>query len=184
MKPRINDLLLFPLFKEMHPRDLSSVIDLLEVKTLNAGEVLFEEGSPGDRMYFLFKGRVQIDRETTGGKREVLAVLDPPSLLGEMAVVDRLPRSARAIGLKPSILWSLTEPALSRLAVENGLAAYQIIRWLAKTISERLRKTNDRLLEIYAKPFKTITEMKQRIKEIQPEIIQEGWERKPDEEKG
>jgi CRP-like cAMP-binding protein len=171
MRPEIDDLISFELFKDLRSDELVEVARNLEEKHLSPGEVLFEEGEEGEEMYFLFKGRIQIDRVSTRGRREVLATLDAPSVLGEMALLDHQPRSARGVAVKPSIVWKLGEKDLLKLAETKGLAAYKIMRLLAVKLSERLRTTNNRLIEIYAKPFQSIAELKERLKEINPEII-------------
>jgi CRP/FNR family transcriptional regulator len=171
MRPEIDDLISFELFKDLRSDELVEVARNLEQIDLSPGEVLFQEGDEGEEMYFLFKGRVQIDRGSSRGRREVLATIDSPSVIGEMALLDHKPRSARVVAVKPSIVWKMGEKDLLRLAEAKGLASYKIMRLLAMMLSERLRATNDRLIEIYAKPFQSIVELKERLKEINPEII-------------
>lgn len=176
MKPQIDALLRFEMFKEFRPDELAAVAGSLRVVDLQPGEVLFEAGDPGNSMFFLHMGRVQVDRPTTPGNAEVLAELDPPTVLGEMAVLDRMPRSARIVAMRPSVLWEMEETRLVALAQEGNPAAYKIMRWLARSLSDRLRRTNDKLIEIYAKPFKSIMELKERLREVDPGLVTVAFE--------
>ncbi len=65
-------------------------------RDFKAGSVLFEEGQPGDYMYVVQSGEVEIRRQV-GETQRVLAVLVPGDFLGEMAILNARPRSATAV---------------------------------------------------------------------------------------
>jgi CRP-like cAMP-binding protein len=65
-------------------------------RDFKAGSVLFEEGQPGDFMYVVQSGEVEIRRQV-GETERVLAVLTPGDFLGEMAILNSRPRSASAV---------------------------------------------------------------------------------------
>ena len=65
-------------------------------RDFKAGAVLFEEGQPGDFMYVVQSGEVEIRRQV-GETERVLAVLTPGDFLGEMAILNSRPRSASAV---------------------------------------------------------------------------------------
>ena len=65
-------------------------------RDFKAGEVLFEEGQPGDFMYVVQSGEIEI-RRTVGEGERVLAVLPAGEFFGEMAILNGRPRSATAI---------------------------------------------------------------------------------------
>jgi len=65
-------------------------------RDFKAGSVLFEEGQPGDYMYVVQSGQVEIRRQV-GETERVLAVLVPGDFLGEMAILNARPRSATAV---------------------------------------------------------------------------------------
>ncbi|MDQ3368326.1 MAG: Crp/Fnr family transcriptional regulator [Myxococcota bacterium] len=74
------------------------MIDALErfARDFPAGTVLFEEGQPGDYMYVVQSGEIEIRRQV-GATERVLAVLPPGEFLGEMAILNGRPRSATAV---------------------------------------------------------------------------------------
>ena len=76
---------------------------LLLRKTLPAGEYLFHEGDPPSSAYLIEEGAIEI-RSGSARNAIVLARLGPGDLLGEMAVMDQLPRTASAVAMRDSVL--------------------------------------------------------------------------------
>ena len=72
--------------------------DALErfARDFEPGTVLFEEGQPGDYMYVVQSGEVEIRRQV-GETERVLAILPPGEFFGEMAILNGRPRSATAV---------------------------------------------------------------------------------------
>lgn len=64
-----------------------------QIRAYKAGEILFEEGSTGRELFILQEGRVGVYKDTPDGKVE-LAVIEKGGIIGEMALLDNLPRSA------------------------------------------------------------------------------------------
>ena len=95
-----------------------------------AGTVLFREGEAGDAMYVIQSGSVEI-RRTIGEQERVLAVLPAGEFLGEMALLNKRPRSATAVVREPSrllVIEGRTFEAMLRSRVE---IAVRMIRTLA-----------------------------------------------------
>lgn len=107
------------------------------VKPCPRGTVLFEEGQPGDRMYVIQSGRVQIVKRI-GEQRFPLASLGPGDSFGEMSLLDGLPRSADAVVSEDSKLLVVERETFDQLVRENGEVAVRLMRKL----SERLREAN------------------------------------------
>jgi len=175
MRPDIDALVRFEMFSDFRPNELASVARRLDVINLDPGEELFREDEPGDAMFLLQGGKIQIDHASAPGQRETLAEIEPPAVIGEMAILEHKPRSARAGAMRPSLLWRMREESLAELATSGDAAAYKMMRWIARELSDRVRKTNDKLLEIYTKPFKSIMDLKARLKELQPGVVSVGF---------
>ena len=114
-----------------------------------AGAVLFREGEPGDAMYVIQTGSVEI-RRTIGEQERVLAVLPAGEFLGEMALLHHRPRSATAVVREPSrllVIESRTFEAMLRGRVE---IAVRMIR----TLAARLERANQ-LVELLLLPNHT-----------------------------
>jgi len=101
---------------------------------LAEGEWLFHEGDEGDTAFVIENGLLEICRETDGG-RERVAQLGPGEMIGEMTLIDKLPRSASAFARLPTRLRVLTRSHLD----EKLADADPLLRVLLKMILKRYR---------------------------------------------
>jgi CRP-like cAMP-binding protein len=104
------------------------------------GETIIQEGAPGDELYFVESGRVQVVRGH-GAQATVLAELGAGDLFGEMALLTDQPRSATVIALSDLNLW-----LMSKADFDYVVATYpSLALTLSRLLSERLRSTDDRI---------------------------------------
>ena len=104
--------------------------------TLGTGDTLFDEGDPGDAMYVVASGRVEISR-TLDWEHVVLAVLGPNDLLGEMALITGEPRSATARALCETRLVPIQIATFtSRIRKEPRLAVYLLQCLILKLVQK------------------------------------------------
>ena len=109
------------------------------------GEYIFREGEPADVMYMIHRGRVQISKGI-GTFDEKIRVLGEGEFIGEMAVINSLPRSATAVALEDCVLIKMDRQSFQETVRKNHEFAINVIQLL----SDRLRET-DELLMVYAK---------------------------------
>jgi diguanylate cyclase len=103
-------------------------------RTLQAGEVLFREGDPGDCAFLIEHGELEVFRGPDD-QRTRLAVLGPGDVIGEMAVIDQLPRTASAAALHETRL-----RVISATHLQQQLdVAHPLIRVLLKMVVKRYR---------------------------------------------
>jgi CRP/FNR family transcriptional regulator len=108
------------------------------VKFYLAGDQIFAEGSPGDLMYVILEGEVEILKAAAGGSAKVLSTLGKGEFFGEMALIDDSPRSASAVAKTEAKLLGMNESVLDSYILTNPEFATKMIRNLAK----RLRGAN------------------------------------------
>ena len=101
---------------------------------LEPGAAVFEQGDPGDVMYAVVEGSVDIVLDD-----RVLETVDSGGIVGEMALIDDGPRSASAIASTPVRLARIGEREFMFLVQEHPTFALQVMRILA----ERIRRAND-----------------------------------------
>jgi CRP-like cAMP-binding protein len=124
-----------PLFKGLGAEELLPVAGIATHVSHAAGEVIFEEGALGDHLYVTSSGRVEISR---GGQR--IAELGPGECFGEMALLDRAPRSATVRVLEDARL-----VAIARDDFHDLLDLYPAIaRAIAVVLAARLREATSR----------------------------------------
>ena len=109
-------------------------------RTFKEGEVLFKEGERGREMYIIKEGEIRISRESKEGEIE-LARLQNGAILGEMSLLDNLPRSATGTATKQTQVTLVNEQIFT--------ATMQIVpAWLAsiiRIITSRIRDANKRV---------------------------------------
>ncbi|WP_374452645.1 Crp/Fnr family transcriptional regulator [Phenylobacterium sp.] len=102
---------------------------------LQPGEVLFQAGDPGDAVYVVVDGEVEVRNSTPDGRDVRLVALGPGALVGEMAALDGGPRSADVAATRRARLWRIARSAmLAALEAEPKAAVALVIE-----LSARLR---------------------------------------------
>jgi CRP-like cAMP-binding protein len=137
----VNLLSRVEMFSGLNEEQLALLASIFEERTLSQGEVLFEQGAAGDGMGLICEGFVEVVDEASGeaGGR-TLVTLGSGQSVGEMALIDRGPRSAtaRAAGDRTIIAW-VGRRAFEQLCESNTAIGYVIMRNIAADLSFRLR---------------------------------------------
>jgi len=111
---------------------------------LGRGEVLFREGDTGDRVYVVIDGKVKLGRTSSDGRENLLALLGPGQMFGELSLFDPGPRSATVTAVTDTVLLSLAnEDMLTWLTGRPEVA-----RGLLLQLGQRLRRSNDTLADL------------------------------------
>src|SRR5260221_590714 len=130
------------LLADLDPTALMFLVRLGHRRLYKAGDVLMRQGEPSTSIHFILEGLVGVERQRrTDSERIVLAQLGSGEIVGEMGVMVELPRSATVIATKPTSTLELDTASFERAA-----RAFPILhRVLAKLLSERLRRTSERV---------------------------------------
>jgi CRP-like cAMP-binding protein len=133
-----------PLFRELDDEAASALrASMVEVQ-LGRGEVLFREGDTGDRVYVVIDGKVKLGRTSSDGRENLLALLGPGQMFGELSLFDPGPRSATVTAVTDTVLLSLAnEDMLTWLTGRPEVA-----RGLLLQLGQRLRRSNDTLADL------------------------------------
>ena len=143
---RIQFLKTVPFFNELSHRQLKTVSDIMFERNFEPDELIFTEGQPGAALFLILDGKVAV--EMCREKRiTILAILERGAFLGEMASINEAPRSANARSLERTCALALYRNDLSRLIQRDPQAACQIYRALASIVGDRLRSTNELLMQ-------------------------------------
>ena len=120
-------------------RDLEQIASHLIERRYPRNTTIVEEGLPGDYMYILRDGRVKVTKLSEDGREKILDFLEAGSFVGEMALLERGPRSASVKTLSPVRVLALSRTdfiALLRKSPDLALAVIQ-------ELSRRLRSVNE-----------------------------------------
>jgi CRP/FNR family cyclic AMP-dependent transcriptional regulator len=128
-----------PLFNALDDEAAAALGSSLGTIRLRRGEVLFHEGDTGDKLYIVAEGKVKLGRTSSDGRENLLAILGPGQMFGELSLFDPGPRSATVTAVTDVAFYSLSHDDLLRWLdgrpdVANGLLSQ---------LASRLRRAND-----------------------------------------
>ena len=128
--------------------DLRALDPYLEGVRFPAGSLIFEEGSAGDSCYIIDEGEVRLELARPEVDSDgVLGFLEPGTILGELSLLDHLPRSASAYSNTDVAARRLSASAIDRLLGDHPRLGVQIYRALGRDAARKLRATTQRLAE-------------------------------------
>ena len=125
-----------PLFRHLTYKEIIRVLNLTEVSDYGPGEDIMREGEPGDDLYILLRGRVRLHK---GGA--FITNLMPGAHLGEMALIDRSPRSVTATAEERSRLLILRRQEFYEIIRKDPPLSVKLLWSFVQVLNERLRKT-------------------------------------------
>ena len=76
-----------PLFARLEDEAATALSSAMGTIRLNKGEVLFREGDPEDRLYVVVSGKIKLGRSGSAGRENLLAVLGPGQMFGELSAL-------------------------------------------------------------------------------------------------
>lgn len=123
-------------FARLDRRARADIADELQAVTLRAGAHLFRQGDPGDSMYVLERGLLEVRIHDEDGALRVLDRLEPGAAVGEMALMSGRPRSADVIAVVDSKLVRLSRGGFEKLAARYPA----IVSGFAVAITPRIHR--------------------------------------------
>lgn len=129
-----------PIFEKLSPEDIESLRKLWNPKTLKAGEVLFRKGEMGNSMVVIEEGKIEVTVPIDNQKRDMqISVLHEGEFVGELALLDELPRTATATALGPCRVQEMVRDDFLEFVHQRPTVALSML----SEISQRLRATNE-----------------------------------------
>lgn len=132
------------LFGGLGDETLQFLSEVVEVRELPVGTALFSEGERGRDLFVITKGRVEISRRAPDGHKVTLRELGPGDSVGEMSVVDVLPRHTSAHATEETTLVGLSCAKLDLLYRKDLKAYSMLLLNMAREMSRRLRVADER----------------------------------------
>ena len=127
-----------PLFKRLTPEELEQLAQEVDQVQFDADETIFNEQDKGDALYVVESGSVRIWVLDEDVKPVTLAELKPGEFFGELAVLDRGPRSTNATAILETALHRLSSDDFQKFLMEHPDVAIDVIC----EIGARMRQTN------------------------------------------
>ena len=147
----VRGLKTYPLLSKLPEEDLARLADVMEPRTFPAGEEILREGDEGDEMFLLLEGRVDVLKTTPFGDRYVTAsLLDSYHCsFGEMALIDRGPRSATIRAKTECRTLCLSREAFQEFCHTCPKVGLELLMSISVTLVRDLRRENENLHIVY-----------------------------------
>jgi serine phosphatase RsbU (regulator of sigma subunit) len=124
-----------PLLSDLPRNELDYLAASLQVVNLEPGEVLFREGEPGESLFILLEGKLQVLMALGTPDERQLAVFGPGEFIGEMSLlIPGRARTASVRAVQASLLWMMTHADFDGLLIRQPKLAYTIVQTLTKRL--------------------------------------------------
>lgn len=133
-----------PLFSKLSEAELASLAEHARTKTFKRGDTIFRKDDPGQHLYVVLEGAVKIALPGEFGQEALVALLRGGEFFGELALLDRSPRSATATALEDTRCALLAGDDFLQFVEANPAATKVVLEALAKTI----RRLSDRVEDL------------------------------------
>jgi CRP/FNR family transcriptional regulator, cyclic AMP receptor protein len=130
-----------PLFGQLSEAERETLNGLFTTVGARRGDPIFRQGDPGNSLYFVRTGRVQIILEDLDGQRIVVSENGPGSIFGEVSLLDGGPRTADALAAVDTVLLTLDRDDLLEFVTKHPPASLALLT----VMGQRLRSTNELL---------------------------------------
>jgi len=144
-KERVLDnlLALSPLTSILSPEERKKLIDRFELRECEPGEVIVQEGEPGDAMFLIKSGRAEVTTiDPRDSRRLTLARLGAGDFFGEVSLIKNKPRTATITALTPMELLVITRESFEELSQNHP----ELVGLLEQTIEQRVEATIKKIM--------------------------------------
>ena len=133
-----------PLFAALDDEAAAALRSCMNDVKVARGRTLFNEGDPGDRLYVVTEGKIKLGRTAADGRENLLAILGPGEMFGELSLFDPGPRTATATAVTDTSVLGLGHDELEPWLTGRPEVAAQLLGALA----QRLRRTNEAMADL------------------------------------
>ncbi|MGD8983729.1 MAG: cyclic nucleotide-binding domain-containing protein [Desulfobacteraceae bacterium] len=140
-------ILNIPILGTLKDNELMVIETYLNFIELTPGEIVFEEGDPGDYVCFVVEGSLDVLKRSETGEDIVISTLSKGRSIGEMSVIDDLPRSASVKARTKATLLTLSRENFDYILAEHSKIGVKILKGIARLLCLNLRKTSSRLAD-------------------------------------
>jgi CRP/FNR family cyclic AMP-dependent transcriptional regulator len=137
-----------PIFAGLTTVALTEIAGAVEETAFHKDEIIIREGEPGNRMFIIGAGSVEIVKNLGRSRETVLAVLLPKDFLGEMSIIECVARSASVRAIEETTLFAIKGIDLYHLFQKHPDQYGIVMLNIARDISRRLRALDERFTAI------------------------------------
>ena len=136
------DLTEIPLFEGIHPKVTLELRKIIKTVEFKSGALIFKRHDEGSTLFFIARGTVKIVLQVPGSAPHHIATFGKGDFFGDLAFLDKEARSADALALEDTTLYSLSREDFEELSKEHPHTTALVFEQLSRMLSQRLRQTN------------------------------------------
>jgi CRP/FNR family transcriptional regulator, cyclic AMP receptor protein len=136
------------LLENFTPDEVRMLSRFMDVYRAPGGVEIIREGDGGDFMMMVIEGRIEVRKLDRWNTPQVIALVEPGRTLGEMSMIDGEARFATCVAADTALVAVLDRESLARIIVEQPMLGAKILMELVLMLSQRLRATSDRLMQL------------------------------------
>jgi CRP-like cAMP-binding protein len=146
--PDLSDV---PIFKHLDEDERAEFEELLEPARFETGQRIFEEGAPEERLYVITSGTVEVYKSVLPGRRQRLAIIEAPTVVGEMGLLTE-PRAAASVEAMTMVeAHGVGRDRLLEMLDADSPAASKLVYEIGRTLAERMAATNETVAEVISR---------------------------------
>ena len=136
-----------PIFSKLKDKELRIVEKYMQLIDVIPGEIIFQEGDKGDYVCFVLEGSLDVLKKSETAEEIVISTLSRGRSIGEMSVIDELPRSATVKSRTKATLLTLSIDKFNYILENHPSIGVKILKGIARLLSLNLRKTSTKLVD-------------------------------------
>ena len=148
---RANELRTMGLFRHFSDELLIPLARIVVPESVAANSVVFTEDDVSRDLKIVQQGSIRITRSTPVGT-QILTSLSTGALFGEVSYLDHLPRSATAVAVGPTTIFTIPAEALDQAVAEDRELAVSLLWGFWQTLADKVRAANSQMNELFGAP--------------------------------
>jgi CRP/FNR family transcriptional regulator, cyclic AMP receptor protein len=146
--PSLKDV---PFFRHLNDEEREELEELLEAASFEAGETIFEEGGPEERLFVITSGTVEVHKRVLPGRRQRLATIEAPTVVGEMGLLTE-PRAAASVEARTRVeAHCIDRDRFLEMLDEDSMAACKVVYEIGRALANRMARTDGTIVELVAR---------------------------------
>jgi len=137
----VSEIINSPLSSHLSSRNIALLAHKMGIARFQSGETIFQEHEPAEVIYYLIKGKVSVSKKSVDGLDTTLIVIQQGRMVGEMEVIDDVPRCATVRAVTNIVALSLTRHNLQQIINEQPRIGIAILKAMVRKLSWDLHRT-------------------------------------------
>ncbi len=148
---RTPDLGSVPAFRHLDAEERAELEALMEPAYFDAGQAIFREGGPEERLYVVTSGTVEVHKRVLRGRRQHLATVAAPTVVGEMGLLTEPRATATVEAVTPVEAYGIGRDRLLDMLDDDSPAACKLVYEIGCTLAARMAKTDEKVAEVISR---------------------------------